>query len=103
MTDLLDRIQHKDIDEAFDETAIPVHAFTGSTILATKGFATKQQIINAFNLVGDEIVQFDAIIAVYQGKTGGGKKDYLDTWSASLLVYGAGIINKAQLKTILEI
>ncbi len=103
MTDLLDRIQHRGIDEAFDETAIAVHSFSGAIVLATLQKATRQQVINAYNLVGDEVVQLDQIIAVYQSKGGGGRKDYLDTFVAGLLVYADATITKAQLMTILEI
>lgn len=101
MTDLLDRIQHVGIDVALD--AIPVHAFSGAVTLATLGFVTRQNIIDKWTLVGDEVVQLDEIIAVYQGKNKTGQVDYLQTIIAGFLVYEDNTINKTQLMTILEI
>ncbi len=103
MTDLLDRIQNPDfIDDGVSEQ-IPVHAFTGAVVLATLGFVIRQNVIDKWTLIGDEVVQLDAIIAVYQGKNTNDKKDYRDTITAGLLVREDGTITKAQLETMLEI
>lgn len=103
MTDLLDRISNPNTAALLIDS-IPVHAFTGAVVLAVQGFVTRQNIINKWILVGDEVVQLDAIIAVYQGKAGSNQKqDYIDSLVASLLVREDGTITKAQVETILEI
>ncbi len=103
MTDLLDRIQNPDIISP-DINPISAHAFTGAVTLAVLGHVTRQAIINKWTLVGDEVVQLDAIIAVYAGKSNANQKqDYVDAIIASLLVREDGTITKAQVETILEI
>ncbi len=102
MTDLLDRISNPDTIGLLVDP-IPVHAFVGAVVLATLGFVTRQNVIDKWTLVGDEVVQLDAIITVYQGKNNNGKIDYRDTVSSSLHVREDGTITKAQVETILEI
>jgi len=104
MTDLLDRLKNPDNEPLGITNIIAVHRFTGAVVLAELGFATRQNIIDAWNLVGDEVIQMDAIIAVYNGKQNNNQKqDYIDAFVAGLLVREGGIITKAQLETILEI
>ena len=101
MTDLLDRISNPD---SVTLSEIPVHTITGAIVLATLGHVTRQNIIDKWTLVGDEVVQLDAIIAVYSGKSNANlKQDYLDALTGSLLVREDGTITKAQIMTILEI
>jgi len=106
MTDLLDRLKNPDQQSLGipRPQQIGNHPFSGTIVLATLGFVTRQNVIDTFTLVGDEVVQLDAMIAVYQGKPNAAQKaDYLQTIIAGLLVRETGIITKTQLETILEI
>ncbi len=102
MTDLLDRIVNPDTD-TLGLDPIGVHPFSGTIVLSTLGFVTRANVISRFTLVGDEVVQLDAMIAVYQGKNQNQRSDYLQTIVAGFLVREDGTITKAQLETILEI
>ena len=107
MTDLLDRwknpAQADGTVPIAQDKIIPNHTFSSEIVLATLGFATRDDIIATWTLVGDEVTQLDAIITVYQGKTDAEKVDYLQTIIAGAIVREGGIITKVQLETILEI
>ena len=49
-----------------DATKISVHRFGAALRQLAAGELTRQQIIDAFLLVGDDVTQFDALIATYQ-------------------------------------
>jgi len=85
--------------------SIPTHAFSGAIFLATTGEPPDRSgIINQWSLIGDEVVQLDAIIAVYQGKSTEALKDrYIGRLISSLLVYEDNTISKTQTESILEI
>lgn len=103
MTDLLDRIKNPDTG-TLGLVSIGVHYFSGEAILTSLGLRTRQNLIDRWTLIGDEVVQLDAIIAVYQGKPNAAQKgDYLQTIIAGLLVREDGTITKAELETMLEI
>lgn len=106
MTDLLDRWKNQQQDSLGipSDKIIGNHYFSSMVVLASLGVATRQNIIDQYTLVGDEIVQLDQIIAVYQGKPNAAQKgDYLQTVIAGAMVREANFITKAQLETILEI
>ena len=106
MTDLLDRLKNPDQDGLGipQDKEISNHFFSGMITLATLGIVTRQNIIDTYTLVGDEIIQLDAIIAVYQGKPNAAQKsDYQQTFIAGSLVREAGFITKVQFQNLLEI
>jgi len=51
---------------ATDESKITVHRFGAALRQMAGGQLTRQQIIDAFQLAGDDITQLDAMIATYQ-------------------------------------
>jgi hypothetical protein len=51
---------------ATDGTKISVHRFGAALRQMAAGQLTRQQIIDTFVLVGDDVTQFDALIASYQ-------------------------------------
>jgi len=105
MTDLLDRIKHRGMNISLE--SIDVHHFSSAlalAALATTGAPNRQNIIDEWTLVGDEIVQLDALIAVYVNKSNANQKqNYIQVIINGFMVYETQIINKAQLETLLEI
>lgn len=51
---------------ANDATKISVHRFGSALRQMAAGQLTRQQIIDAFQLTGDDVTNFDALIATYQ-------------------------------------
>jgi hypothetical protein len=52
---------------AQDATKIHVHRFGAALRQMAAGQLTRQQVIDALSLIGDDVTQFDALIATYTG------------------------------------
>ena len=60
---------------AGDETKLSVHAFCTALREHSRDAVTRTQIINAFDLSGDDIIEFDAIRSYYAGLSTQAEKD----------------------------
>lgn len=92
---------------AQDATKISVHRFGAALRQMAASQLTRQQIIDAFVLVGDDVTQFDALIATYTAMGTGNataafaKAAWLDRMEDVFLLVESGDYNEAKAKTAL--
>lgn len=108
MADLIDRLSGQTT-----RPKLPVHQFIAGLRLYAAGKATKAEIAAAWDLQGDEATQATALANVIDGKTAANKVPYALLVDAVALLLEVsedtifhnvdGTINKAKVKTVLEI
>lgn len=88
-------------------TKISVHEFWAATNELARGKLNPQQVIDAFNLTGDEVTDFNALVAAYNALgTGTGaaafaKSQYLDAVHGVFVLCETGKYNEAAAKASL--
>lgn len=92
---------------ATDATKIGVHRFGAALRQMAGGQLTRQQVIDAFQLAGDDVTQLDALIATYQGMPTNNtanafaKAAWLDRMEDVFLLCETGDYPEAKAKTAL--
>lgn len=92
---------------AQDATKIGVHRFGAALRQMAGGQLTRQQVIDAFQLAGDDVTELDALIATYQGMPTNNtantfaKAAWLDRMEDVFLLVETGDYNEAKAKTAL--
>jgi hypothetical protein len=92
---------------ATDDTKINVHRFGAALRQFAAGQLTRQQIIDGFSLVGDDIVNLDALVATYTAMPTNNvaaafaKAAWLDRMEDVFILCETGDYNEAKAKTAL--
>ena len=85
---------------ASDSTKISVHAFSASLREWSRGAIARQNVIDAFALVGSDVTELDAIATTYQGLPDDGAKGrYLVKIHDVFLLCEAGLYGQAKAKS----
>jgi hypothetical protein len=92
---------------AVDDTKISVHRFGASLRQFAAGQLTRQQVIDGFQLVGDEVTELDAMIATYTAMptnnvaAGFAKAAWLDRMEDVFILCESGDYPETKAKTAL--
>lgn len=68
MADLLDRLSHLSEDMTPPRPSISVHAFASSVVMYATGNFTASEMVDTYDLQGDEITQANQVRAVIDSK-----------------------------------
>jgi hypothetical protein len=86
-------------NEESSDSKIPVHTFACALREHSRGAVTRQQVIDAFTLAGDDITELDAIRTQYQSLATQEEKDaFIVKFHDVMILCEAGFYDKAKAK-----
>lgn len=81
---------------ATDDTKLRIHVFAAATRELARGNITRQQVIDGFNLAGDDVTNLDAIAATYAALPNQAAKDrFIVLLEDVMIASEAGFYNRA--------
>lgn len=95
---LIDLIFHDDPDEVRN---LPLHAFSAAVWFWATGKLTRQNVIDAFQLMTEDEVQLDMLESHYTGLTPGERRSFHSDVEAAGNLAQLKLITKAQYKALL--